>query len=252
MNRAGIVRDFALAAIGSPYVYGGTGARCTPAYRQARMAQYPAYAKAIQAQCPRLLGKAAGCAGCRYAGRSCFDCAQLVRRAFLAAGISLPSGASAQWKTGNWAIKGLLVPEAFQAVCALYRESGDKGYPMRHTGISLGDGRVADARGHLSGVLLSRQGDYPWTHYAIPRGMTAPSLPPLPPGGELGLGSRGQAVRALQERLMALGFPLARFGADGIFGRETTGALRAFQHVAGLSPTGLGDHETLKRLGIIK
>ena len=123
---------------------------------------------------------------------------------------------------------------------------------MRHTGISLGDGRVADARGHTSGVLLSHRGDYPWTHYAIPRGMSAPSLPPFPPGGELGPGSRGTAVRALQERLLALGFSLARFGADGIFGRETTGALRAFQHVAGLPPTGLGDEETLKLLGIKK
>ncbi|MDD4080958.1 MAG: NlpC/P60 family protein [Eubacteriales bacterium] len=116
MDRGRIVKEFALDAIGSPYVYGGTGARCTPNYRQARMAQYPEYAPAIWAQCPRLVGTASGCAGCRYQGKDCYDCAGLVRRAFLAAGISLPSGASTQWKAGNWACKGRITQAAFKTV----------------------------------------------------------------------------------------------------------------------------------------
>ncbi|MDD4080959.1 MAG: peptidoglycan-binding domain-containing protein [Eubacteriales bacterium] len=123
---------------------------------------------------------------------------------------------------------------------------------MRHTGISLGDGRVADARGHKSGVLLTASLDYPWTHYAVPYSMEAGSLPPFPDPSELRQGSRGQAVRKLQERLMALGYHLKRYGADGVFGRETAGALRAFQHVAGLPPTGIGDAGTLALLQISK
>lgn len=250
MDRGRIVREFALSAIGSPYVYGGTGMRCTPDYRLARMAQYPAYADAIKAQCPRLMGTRQGCAGCRYEGMDCFDCAGFVRRGFQAAGISLPSGASTQWRTGNWAYKGPLAPRAFQGVCALYRESGDSRYPMRHTGISLGDGRVADARGHQQGVLLVQGQAYPWTHYAVPNGMEEEMLPPFPEPLELSVGAKGGAVRRLQERLMALGYPLRRFGADSIFGRETAGALRAFQHVAGLPPTGRGDRKTLALLNI--
>jgi len=249
MNREETVRAFALHAVGSPYVYGGCGLRCTPRYRERLMAQYPAHAGAIRQACPRLSGRAAACAPCRYSGKSCFDCAQLVRRAFGAAGISLPSGASTQWKAGVWAFRGEIAPAAFRRVCALYRESGDPRHPMRHTGISLGDGRVADARSHRKGVVLTRMGDYPWTHYAVPRGMAAGALPGFEPA-LLRKGSRGERVRTLQARLTALGYPLLRFGADGVFGRETTGALRAFQHVSGLPPSGEANEETLKMLGL--
>jgi hypothetical protein len=249
MDRGRIVRDFALAAIDSPYVYGGTGHRCIPAYRERLMAQYPAYEEAIREACPRLMGRLDGCAPCRYAGKSCYDCAQLVRRAFGAAGIHLPSGASTQWKAGNWAHQGLLGREAISQVCALYRAGGDPRRPMRHTGISLGDGRVVDARSHRAGVLLSRIEDYPWTHYAIPRGMQAESLPAYP-APLMKRGSRGERVRALQTRLMALGLPLPRYGADGVFGRETARALRAFQHMAGIAPSGVACETTLKMLDL--
>ena len=110
---------------------------------------------------------------------------------------------------------------------------------------------MVDARGHKAGVLLSRAGDYPWTHYALPRGMASGMLPEPAPS-PLGAGSVGEAVRALQTRLMALGIPLPRFGVDGRFGRETLGALKAFQHMAGLPPTGDADVETLKKLNLIK
>ncbi len=47
---------------------------------------------------------------------------------------------------------------------------------------------------------------------------------------------------------MALGFPLPRFGADGIYGRETQAALKAFQYTHGLAPTGTADGPTLALL----
>lgn len=46
-------------------------------------------------------------------------------------------------------------------------------------------------------------------------------------------GDRGVAVRSLQEKLLALGYELPRFGADGIFGPETEAAVRRFQKDAG-------------------
>lgn len=39
---------------------------------------------------------------------------------------------------------------------------------MDHVGLSLGDGRVIDARGHMAGTLLSPIDSYAWTHYALP------------------------------------------------------------------------------------
>lgn len=42
-------------------------------------------------------------------------------------------------------------------------------------------------------------------------------------------GSRGEAVRKMQQALLDLGYPLPRFGADGDYGSETAGAVRRFQ-----------------------
>ncbi|MCK4623495.1 MAG: DUF4157 domain-containing protein [Desulfuromonadales bacterium] len=42
-------------------------------------------------------------------------------------------------------------------------------------------------------------------------------------------GSRGRAVRLIQESLIAQGYDFTRFGADGIFGTETEAAVRLFQ-----------------------
>ena len=45
----------------------------------------------------------------------------------------------------------------------------------------------------------------------------------------LRFGSRGPAVKRLQEALLELGYKLPRYGADGAFGRETDAAVRQFQ-----------------------
>ena len=64
MTKAEKLKDWALSQVGSPYVMGGTGQRCTPAYRRARGEQYPNSADAIRRNCPVLRGKQAFCAGC--------------------------------------------------------------------------------------------------------------------------------------------------------------------------------------------
>jgi N-acetylmuramoyl-L-alanine amidase len=52
-------------------------------------------------------------------------------------------------------------------------------------------------------------------------------------------GDKGQHVKELQEKLIAKGFALPRFGADGHFGDETETALRAFQTAAGIGVDGI-------------
>lgn len=54
---------------------------------------------------------------------------------------------------------------------------------------------------------------------------------PLAYPGMLILGSRGPAVKLAQQRLIKLGYPLARYGADGRFGVETVREVKAFQRV---------------------
>lgn len=68
------------------------------------------------------------------------------------------------------------------------------------------------------------------------------SLDPLDP-------QTGDDVFALQERLLELGYDSGR--ADGVFGRETEGALRSFQRDYGMAPDGLCGPRTLRHLGYL-
>ena len=53
--------------------------------------------------------------------------------------------------------------------------------------------------------------------------------------GSLGPSAKGPEVRKVQEALLALGFTLPKFGADGEYGSETRQAVREFQITAGLT-----------------
>lgn len=57
-------------------------------------------------------------------------------------------------------------------------------------------------------------------------------------------------IKAMQKALMAAGFPLPKFGADGDFGNETRTALRAFQAARGLTVNGAPDKATRAALGV--
>ncbi|MCA8922305.1 MAG: peptidoglycan-binding protein, partial [Planctomycetes bacterium] len=58
-------------------------------------------------------------------------------------------------------------------------------------------------------------------------------------------GSRGEAVRALQARLVAAGH---RIAVDGIYGPNTAAAVRAFQRSRSLPATGRADATTQRSL----
>jgi phosphatidylserine/phosphatidylglycerophosphate/cardiolipin synthase-like enzyme len=55
----------------------------------------------------------------------------------------------------------------------------------------------------------------------------------------LRVGDRGPAVVKIQQALIDTGFPLPRFGADGIFGAETKVAVQNYQKAHGLSADGI-------------
>ncbi len=55
-------------------------------------------------------------------------------------------------------------------------------------------------------------------------------------------------VQKLQLDLIALGYDLGKYGADGDFGKDTKKAVEEFQKIAGLEVTGIADEETLKRI----
>lgn len=159
--------SFARSKIGHGYIYGAKGQTCSAAFRRQQAQQYPAQAQNILVT------------GAKWDGRPVWDCAQLTRYAAKVAGVTLPSGATSQWRKGPWRRKGTIdtLPEG--EVVYLYRQ---KGTIMQHTGLALGDGTCVHARGTAYGVVHQPVRDYPWTHWASPweAGKTVESGPAAP------------------------------------------------------------------------
>ena len=114
-----------------------------------------------------------------------------------------------------------------------------------HVGVYVGGGEAVEWRGFAYGCVVTQLAARPWTDwYALPwveytngeSGMGNGELRPT-----LRNGAKGEAVKALQERLIELGygFYLGRWGADGDFGCATENAVMAFQDASGLTVDGI-------------
>ena len=66
--------------------------------------------------------------------------------------------------------------------------------------------------------------------------------------GMLIKGSKGEAVRIMQEKLIKLGYDLGKHGADGDFGNDTLNAVKKFQKDYKLSVDGEAGPQTLQKL----
>ena len=64
----------------------------------------------------------------------------------------------------------------------------------------------------------------------------------------LSYGNEGEAVKILQQNLIALGFDCGSYGADGDFGSATQAAVTAFQESLKLAATGIADEATQKKI----
>jgi len=224
--------QWARTEIGSPYIFGAAGQKCTPAYRQQVMKSKPEYAEAIQRNCPVLSGKSTSCSGCKYEGRKAYDCRGLTREG-LRAVTGRPimgAGATSQWNdASNWEIKGPIhaMPER---PCVVFVQ---KGSTMSHTGIYIGGGAVIHASGHNSGVIDSPM-PRSWTHYAIPIGLYEEGEITMVDEYLIRRRDKGEKVKTLQQGLIRLGYDLGPLGADGDFGSKTEAAVRLFQSDKGL------------------
>ena len=236
MTKADEARNWALSRVGCPYIYGGTGAICTPSYREARAEQYPTYKPKIYKNCPRLSGSASSCTDCRWCdsdtnqGKRAYDCAQLVRWCMDHIGISMVSGANSQWQKTDWEEAGSIDTIPRGKVCLVYREDSDG--KKHHTGIYCGDGYIIHAKGHDYGVVRELLGNPKFTHWGIPKGLYSE----LPAHPTLRKGDKGAAVKELQTLLNKFGYGLT---VDGSFGNKTYNALRMFQSSKGLTVDGV-------------
>lgn len=65
---------------------------------------------------------------------------------------------------------------------------------------------------------------------------------------ELGMWSTGDDVKKVQEALQNLGLDIGKTGVDGILGPATQAAIKAFQELHNIEPTGIIDEATLNAL----
>ncbi len=134
---------------------------------------------------------------------------------------------------------------------------GEAVWMKGHIGIYIGDGLAVECTPrwkdgvqitavHNIGKISGHNGRY-WTSHG--------KLPWLRYGEAyqldlwmLRLGSKGDAVKALQQLLIANGHSCGRWGADGDFGSATKEALMAYQAAKGLSADGIAGPKTMAAL----
>lgn len=190
------------------------------------------------------------------------DCSSAVRAAIKAAtGIDIGSNTSAQINNRNK--KGIIVhqtdgyyPDESKLLpgdCIYFK--GNKSHPLDvgHVEMYIGNGQCC-GHGSGTGPKIRNMRDYCKDRATASRryfmairwikddGATE--------NGEviLSYGSEGEDVRILQMNLIALGYDLGSYGADGDFGPATRDALIAFQENVRINPTGVYDAETQQRM----
>ena len=162
-----------------------------------------------------------------------FDCRGFTRWLLQQAGLDIAgAGATSQWDTtANWAQRGE-INQMPDVVCCVFRRKAGK---MEHTGMHLGHGRVIHCSHNVEEGTLKSGG---WTHYAIPKGLYSPEeIPVSPMHRTIRKGAQGDDVKTMQVFLVSWGFEPGN--PDGIFGKNTEAALKAFQKAQGLTVDGV-------------
>ena len=126
-------------------------------------------------------------------------------------------------------------------------------YEPVEPGVNGGDWYLIEARGVMAGVVKTRlyerkPGFWGWMSKYFDYDATEPTDEAAPAAAFLARGDRGDKVRAMQAALIALGYDLGKWGADGDFGAATEAAVKIFQHDHGLAETGVFGPAALAKL----
>ena len=236
--------ESALLCVGWPYIFGAKGKECTIAYRKQVSGRGPeAKYQNVKRNCQAIRDNnpTGSCAGCKWFPNGkrvlSYDCRGFTYWILLQVfGWKLQGeGCTTQWnKAANWKQKGLVkdgIPQGV-IVCLFYPDE-DEPKKMAHTGLYY-NGETCECS---AGVQYSKTLNKKWTHWGIPACVDIvppePTPTPTPPGTEkkptIRRGDRGPYVKLCQEDLIRLGYSVGSSGADGIFGKNTEAAVRAFQ-----------------------
>ena len=256
----------ALMLVGWAYVFGARGQYCTPANRRSL---YKDAHPTIKTACQNFDGDKS-CVGCKWYP-NCertrfFDCRGFTYWVLLQVyGWKLMgAGCTSQWNNeDNWCAKGEVADGIPQGVivCLFYYKKdkyGNRTETLSHTGLYY-NGQTVECSNN---VQFSKTLNKKWEVWAVPKCaeseyLNAPVNEPSKPSDDkdatvllptLKKGDKGDKVKELQKKLLALGYKLPKYGADGSFGNETKSAVEKFQRDWGIPVSGIVDEETWERL----
>lgn len=242
MTKEEIVLRLAEACLGWPYVYGAVGEQCTPATRRKYAKNYetrePAESAQIKKTCRVLNLGVSTCNGCKFypdGDVRCYDCRGFTRWVLGRVGITLQGGgATSQWNNDlNWEFKGT-IDQYNGGLAVFFQKSTTKANTMAHTGFLIGNNQII----HCSGTVKKEALYKKITHFAIPKGLGG-DIPVPTTKPTLKRGSQGPYVTMAQTELIAKGFSVGSYGADGKFGAKTETAVKELQKAFGLKADGI-------------
>ena len=196
--------------------------------------------------------------GSKWIGRRVADCSGLFFWAFRQLGGEIYHGSNTIWNR-YCAKQGKLIngkrDDGFElrpgtAVFYYNKNTGTRG----HIGLYIGGGKVIEAKGTKSGVIISNVER--WHEWGELEGVLYEGDPIPTQEGVIKMmptvrqGDRGAAVTKLQELLTAASYEVG--AVDGIFGGKTREAVRAFQSDMGLKVDGIVGRKTWAVLDGVK
>ncbi|NLI21349.1 MAG: hypothetical protein GX418_07385 [Clostridiales bacterium] len=173
--------------------------------------------------------------GSRWIGKRVADCSGLFSWAFKELGGYMYHGSNTMWNkycTSKGTLQSGITIRPGTAVF-LVNSAGSR----HHVGLFIGNDTVIEAKGTAYGVVTSKLSH--WDEWGELTGVDYTNEGSETVVATLRKGDKGEDVRVLQTKLLALGYGLPKYGADGSYGAETTAAVMAFQTDKGLVADGI-------------
>lgn len=231
---AGLV-EYAKAQLGKPYWYGTFGQAASKSLYNQKKNQYPDYYEWA------------------YAGETAkvHDCVGLIKGYIWcdSAEDTTPVYNPAQDLSANGMRDACTTTGG---IASIPEVPGVLVFMNHHVGVYIGGGYVGEARGHAYGVVKTKLSARAWTTWGY-----CPYVTYEESKGEktvnieltmLRKGAKGAEVKTVQRLLIAMGYNLGGYGADGDFGGKTEAAVRAYQGAKKLAVDGIVGKDTWNAL----
>jgi hypothetical protein len=175
--------------------------------------------------------------GQKWVGRKVADCSGLIKWAMRELGGDIYHGSNTMFNQCT-EIGPLAGEVRIRIGTAVFQNTNGK---RGHVGIYSGGGMVIEEHGTQAGIIKSPIAT--WDEWGVLPGTDVSDgiweIFNILPMDTLSKGAKGELVKWLQRGLIEAGYDVGEDGADGVYGRETVSAVRAFQYDHSLASDGV-------------